>query len=177
VLRSRKINRQRKKIIDALTHRPRTGILESIMVGGDRQETFIWLPLIAPTTSDATPRYDSPINLHYSPPFLLFCKHVPMSRAEQSRADMWAPPFALIWSDMFPCLCTAKPHHTRARTRWIGGGNRSNIYRYKFECHSLLYFISDSDTNSDIFRYEYKTDSRIRILIRIFTQFNSNNIF
>lgn len=49
------------------------------------------LPLIAPTTSDATPRCDPPINLHYSPPFLLFCKHVPMSRA-----DTWAPPFALI---------------------------------------------------------------------------------
>jgi hypothetical protein len=55
-------------------------------------------------------------------------------------------------------------------------GNGSNTHGYEFECHSLPYFSLNSDMNANIFGYEYKTDSRIRILIRIFTQFNSNNI-
>jgi hypothetical protein len=45
------------------------------------------------------------------------------------------------------------------------GGNRSNTHGYEFECYSLPYFSPDSDMNSNIFGYEYKTDSRIRILI------------
>jgi hypothetical protein len=57
----------------------------------------------------------------------------------------------------------------------IRGGNGSNTHGYEFKCHSLPYFSLDSDTNSNIFGYEYKTDSRIRILIQIFTQFNSNS--
>jgi hypothetical protein len=41
------------------------------------------------------------------------------------------------------------------------GGNGSNMHGYEFECYSLSYFSPDSDTNSNIFGYEYKTDSRI----------------
>jgi hypothetical protein len=49
-------------------------------------------------------------------------------------------------------------------------GAETDRHGYKFECHSLLYFSPTSDINSNIFRYEYKTDSRIRILIRIYTK-------
>jgi hypothetical protein len=56
------------------------------------------------------------------------------------------------------------------------GGNETNTHKYEFECHSLPYFSPNSDTNSNIFGYKYKMDSRIRILIRIFTQLNSNII-
>jgi hypothetical protein len=41
------------------------------------------------------------------------------------------------------------------------GGNGSNTHGYEFECYNLPYFSPNSDTNSNIFGYEYKTDSRI----------------
>jgi hypothetical protein len=56
------------------------------------------------------------------------------------------------------------------------GGNRSNTHVYEFECHILPYFSLNLDMNSNIFEYEYKMDSQIRILIWIFTQFNINTI-
>jgi hypothetical protein len=58
----------------------------------------------------------------------------------------------------------------------VRGGNGSNTYGCEFESHSLPYFSTNSNTNLNIFRYEYKMNSRIRILIQIFTQFNSNSI-
>jgi hypothetical protein len=43
----------------------------------------------------------------------------------------------------------------------IRGGNESNTHGYEYECHSLPYFCPNSDTNSNIFGYEYKMDSQI----------------
>jgi hypothetical protein len=48
----------------------------------------------------------------------------------------------------------------------IRGENESNTHGYEYEYHSLPYFCPNSDTNSNIFRYEYKTDSRILIQLK-----------
>jgi hypothetical protein len=37
-------------------------------------------------------------------------------------------------------------------------GFGSDTHGYKFRCHCLPYFISNSDTNTNIIEYEYKTD-------------------
>jgi hypothetical protein len=37
-------------------------------------------------------------------------------------------------------------------------GFGSDTHRSEFECHYLPYFISNSDTNTNIIEYEYKTD-------------------
>jgi hypothetical protein len=37
-------------------------------------------------------------------------------------------------------------------------GFKSNTHRHEFGCHYLPHFISNSDTNTNIIEYEYKTD-------------------
>jgi hypothetical protein len=37
-------------------------------------------------------------------------------------------------------------------------GFGSDMHEYEFRCHYLPHFISNSDTNTDIIKYEYKTD-------------------
>jgi hypothetical protein len=54
------------------------------------------------------------------------------------------------WSPAFTYL-----PETSAVTR---DGFRSDTHGYKFGCHYLPHFISNSDTNTNIIEYEYKTD-------------------
>jgi hypothetical protein len=47
--------------------------------------------------------------------------------------------------------------HAYARDRGTDG-LASDTHGYEFGCHYLPYFISNSDTNTNIIEYEYKTD-------------------
>jgi endo-1,4-beta-mannosidase len=41
---------------------------------------------------------------------------------------------------------------------WGRDGFGSDTHEYEFGCHYLPYFISNSDTNTNIIEYEYKMD-------------------
>jgi hypothetical protein len=47
---------------------------------------------------------------------------------------------------------------TRSTVEAIRDGFGSDTHGYEFGCHCLPHFISNSDTNTNIIEYEYKTD-------------------
>jgi hypothetical protein len=146
-----------RKNYPALTHRPRTGILESTMVGSDRQETF---------ASHCTDHFgcDTTLWPTYQPSLFTSLSFILQARSNEQRRYVGSTLFADLFRSVSLSVHSKPPPHTRAHTM-NRGGNRSNTHGNKFECHSLPYFSSNSDTNSDIFRYEYKTDIYIYIYI------------
>jgi hypothetical protein len=62
-----------------------------------------------------------------------------------------------IGSDKLPQLNMETTYLPEQDTRTRDGFG-SDTHGYKFGCHYLPHFISNSDTNTNIIEYEYKTD-------------------
>ena len=58
-----------------------------------------------------------------------------------------------------PLKATAGVHHRIRGVHIIKDGNGSDTYKIEFGCHFVLYFNSDTNTDTNIFEYGSKTDT------------------